>query len=231
MPIPRILHQVWLGGPMPEQLRAHTRTWPRHHPSWEYRLWRDRDVESFLVNRDAYDAARTWAERSDIARLEIMLRCGGVYADTDVECLRPLDELLAGVEAFVSTADFGAAIENAVLGTVPGHPYFAACVEQLPVRTADPRVQDPCFKTGPSMMSDVFRHLRELTGRPPLTVFPKELFYPYNYAEPHRRTEHFPDAYTAHHWALSWVEAAQHGERQCGNPYRRPALRLARRLP
>ncbi len=36
-------------------------------------------------------------------------------------------------------------------------------------------------------------------------VFEKELFYPYNSNEKHRKGEHFPNAYAAHHWAGTWV--------------------------
>jgi hypothetical protein len=38
-------------------------------------------------------------------------------------------------------------------------------------------------------------------------VFPKELFYPYHFTEPHRRFEYFADALAVHHWSHSWVGA------------------------
>ena len=45
----------------------------------------------------AADPARNLAERADVLRYEILRRHGGVYVDVDVECLRPLDDLLTGV--------------------------------------------------------------------------------------------------------------------------------------
>ena len=56
-------------------------------------------------------------------RYEVLRRFGGVYFDTDVECRRPLEDLLAGVEAFAAL-ELPGRVGNAVLGAVPGHPPF-----------------------------------------------------------------------------------------------------------
>ncbi|MFC5720465.1 glycosyltransferase [Streptomyces gamaensis] len=206
MTLPQILHQVWLGGPMPERLRRYTRTWLRHHPCWDYRLWRERDIEPLLRNRAAYDAASSWSEKSDVARYEILLRYGGIYADTDFECLRSLDELLNGVNAFAGTPD-GCHVASNILGAVPGHPFLAACVEYLPARTARLRGASPAHRTGPGLTTDIYHRLRRPGAPPPLTVFPRTCFHPYHYSEPHRRRERFPDAYAVHHWEGSWVRS------------------------
>lgn len=46
------------------------------------------------LHPQAYDARR-WAFVADYARLKILYEQGGIYMDTDVELLRPLDDLLA----------------------------------------------------------------------------------------------------------------------------------------
>ncbi|MFB7476898.1 glycosyltransferase [Kitasatospora sp. NPDC056184] len=208
MLIPRIFHQVWLGGPMPERFRAYSRGWQERHPDWEYRLWTEEELDpsrsGFLTHGDAFLELESWSEKSDVARFEILLRCGGIYIDTDFECLRPLDGLLADQEAFAASED-GVHISTGIMGAVPGHPFMAACVQELPLRMKEFADANAALKTGPGLATAVFERQSEQAGRPPVTVFSSDLFYPYHFTEPHRAGEEFPGAYAVHHWAASWM--------------------------
>jgi inositol phosphorylceramide mannosyltransferase catalytic subunit len=127
-------------------------------------------------------------------RYRILERHGGVYADTDFECLRPLDPILRGVEAFAAYTLPGMAATG-IMGCVAGHSAFrrAANLSLITVGTGPQPVP-----TGPQFFTHV------LADFPEVTVFPRELFFPYLWDEPHRRHERFEDAYAVHHWALSW---------------------------
>lgn len=60
----------------------------------DYRLWRDADVAALdMINRDAFDAAKTMAQKADILRLEILYQYGGIYLDTDVEPVKSVAPL------------------------------------------------------------------------------------------------------------------------------------------
>ncbi|NYK77369.1 hypothetical protein GPW07_24425, partial [Salmonella enterica subsp. enterica serovar Typhimurium] len=83
---------------MPDEFARYGESWRRHHPSWEVRLWTDENLPDDLVRKEAYERLRKPAERSDIIRLEVVLRYGGVYVDTDIECLRSIEPLIEGVE-------------------------------------------------------------------------------------------------------------------------------------
>lgn len=86
MPIPKIIHQIWLGNkPIPIQLINILR---QFHPQFEYRLWREHDIEQHKhlwkcyrqyasVIGDAYNV------KSDIMRYEIVQYFGGYYFDVD----------------------------------------------------------------------------------------------------------------------------------------------------
>ena len=95
--IPQVVHRVWLGGQQdaPRTAWSTARPGGEHHPGWKFRLWRDRDLRR-LVPSDAVARARHHVELSDLLRFEVLRRYGGVYVDTDFECLRPLDPLLEG---------------------------------------------------------------------------------------------------------------------------------------
>jgi len=90
--IPKVIHQIWLGGNLPEKFARMTAKWPELHPDWEYRLWTDSEVADLdFENRDLFDDTDCWGEKTDILRVEILRRFGGVYVDTDYELLKPLD--------------------------------------------------------------------------------------------------------------------------------------------
>ncbi len=93
--IPKIIHQVWLGSPLPDEYKAFVQSWKDFHPDWEYILWTDEKVahELQLDNQCYYDEAVNYGEKSDILKWELIYRFGGVYIDVDFECLQPLDVL------------------------------------------------------------------------------------------------------------------------------------------
>ena len=94
-----VFHQSWKTCTLPKKQGA----WRRHcehvlSPQWRMQLFTDvgnRDVvathfPSFLPLYDAYNMT---IQRVDAARLFYLYLYGGVYADLDMLCLRPLEEL------------------------------------------------------------------------------------------------------------------------------------------
>lgn len=197
--IPPVLHRVWLGeDPMPPEFVAYGETFARHHPGWEQRLWTDADVPGLGVTDADRAAARSLSEVSNLLRYTILLRHGGVYVDTDVECRRSFDSLLRGVRAFAALEVPGR-IGTAVLGAAPGHPVYEQALEGIRARLGT-GISSP-HATGPYYLSEVI----EAVGG--VTVFEAGVFYPYLWTEPERAGEAFPDAYAVHHWAASWMKA------------------------
>ena len=98
---PKILHQTWKTKDLSSipEFEACSRSWRRHHPDYRYVLWDDRENADFVRTQFGwyYD---TWAsfdkniKRWDSIRYMWMYAFGGIYADLDMECLNPLDDLL-----------------------------------------------------------------------------------------------------------------------------------------
>lgn len=198
--IPQVIHRIWVGPPMPDHLAAYGDTWRAHHPGWEHRLWTEANMPE-LRNQRLYDQADRITPghegqlRADIARYEILERFGGVYVDCDMECLRPLDRLLDGVDCFAGWEKQNRWVNNAILGAVPGHPFIAALVAGVERNVRRRWGARPNILTGPQYLTPVYRrHAAEVT------VFPQGRFYPYSFLELDRQGETFPDAYTVHHW-------------------------------
>lgn len=96
--IPPLIHLIWLGSPPPVHVQLAVQSWKKHHPSWEVKLWTDREIESFSFvfpySEELFLGACNFAEKSDVLRWEILYQFGGIYADTDVICLKSFDPLV-----------------------------------------------------------------------------------------------------------------------------------------
>lgn len=121
--IPKIIHYCWFGGkPKPEVIEKCIESWRQFCPDWEIIEWNESnyDVTAHPYTREAYELKK-WAFVSDVARLEIVKREGGVYMDTDVELRSPLDELLE-CDAFYAFETNLYVNSGQGFGAAAGHP-------------------------------------------------------------------------------------------------------------
>ena len=96
MSIPKIIHYCWFGGgPISPESRKCMESWKKYCPDYKIMAWTEQnfDISANRYAQQAY-AAKKYAFVSDYARLVVLYRYGGIYLDTDVELVRPLDELL-----------------------------------------------------------------------------------------------------------------------------------------
>jgi inositol phosphorylceramide mannosyltransferase catalytic subunit len=201
--IPRIFHQIWVGGPLPDTFARWAAGWRKLHPAWDYYLWGDAEPVTGLINQDLYDRAEEFCPgfegqlRSDIMRLEILHRFGGVYLDTDFECLRPIDPLLEDVRSFACWEIQDQVINNAVLGAEPGDLFISYLIHTLAGSVQTGKGRRPSKISGPHFITARWR-ASEAPTRP--WIYPEGYFYPYRCNELHRASEEFPEAYAVHHW-------------------------------
>ena len=95
--IPKILHYCWFGnGEKPELVQKCMESWRNILPEYELHEWNERNFDLNVVPyvREAYEKKR-WAFVTDYVRLYALYNVGGIYVDTDVEILRPLDRFLS----------------------------------------------------------------------------------------------------------------------------------------
>lgn len=218
--IPRIIHHIWLGSPLPDRCRWFINTWQQHNPDWVFILWDDEAVAQLgLVNQKAYDAATNWGEKSDIARYEILYRYGGLYVDTDFECLQPFDALHRRCDFYTGAyANIGTEpcyVFNGLMASIPEHPVLERCIEGIlhqTSRSSDAYYNDIINRTGPAHLT---RCLKEAIAQGDdigiCVAFPATYFYPWpgvwRFTRERGFIEQFirPESLAIHHWASSWV--------------------------
>jgi len=174
--IPRVLHQIWLGkGEMPLNQRQWRRRFVKTNPHWEMRLWTD-DILPPILNRNAWDICSKvggtpgCAMRSDILRLEILARFGGVYLDTDVKPIRPLDEMCPSEVVAWAACEQLDIITNAAMGFPPNHPAMWQAVAMIEESFfGHKRLVD---QAGPGLITQVITQYDDVALYPPVYFHP-----------------------------------------------------------
>ena len=187
MSIPKILHYCWFGGkPKPPLAEKCIRSWRKFCPDFEIREWNESNFDLEQVPayvRQAYEAGR-WAFVTDYVRLRALTEVGGVYLDTDVEIVRPLDPFLKH-EAFAGFEHLER-VQTGVLACRKGFPlfqeflaYYDTAVFRRPDGSMDTTTNVEiltgiCRKKG-LVFNDAFQVVDGLA------VYPREVFCPVDY--------------------------------------------------
>lgn len=202
--IPKIIHQIWVGpNPLPPHHKKWIASWKKLHPEWEHRLWDDDQIISQLPEKGLrfFRESQTYAGKADAARVWLLHKFGGVYVDTDFQCLKPIDELLHGCRAFTAIARYDGGIMNGLFGSVPNHPFLAAVKAQY----EDHFNPNKPNETGPLLFTKVVQDER----RDDVRIFERDIFMPVTWKDRHRLESEKPSdwqhSYAVHHFAESWV--------------------------
>ena len=94
--IPKKIHYFWFGGnEKPKSVKKCIDSWKKYCPDYEVIEWNESnfDIRCMPFVEQAYEAKK-YAFVSDVARLMMIYEYGGIYMDTDVEVIKPLDNLL-----------------------------------------------------------------------------------------------------------------------------------------
>lgn len=97
--IPKIIHYCWFGGnPLPELAIKCIESWKKYCPDYEIIEWNEKNFDLHYNDYvwEAYQAKK-WAFITDVVRMYALSTYGGVYMDTDVEVIKPLDPYLKHV--------------------------------------------------------------------------------------------------------------------------------------
>ena len=96
MSIPKVIHYCWFGkGKMPKLAKKCIKSWQKFCPDYKIVCWNEEnfDINQNRYAKEAYEAGK-WAFVSDYVRLKVLYDEGGIYLDTDVEIIKPIDKLV-----------------------------------------------------------------------------------------------------------------------------------------
>lgn len=123
--IPKIIHYCWFGrNPLPPLAEKCISSWKKHCPEYIIIEWNEDNFDiaaAPLFVRQAYELKK-WAFVTDYVRLFAMTTHGGIYMDTDVELVKPLDPFLHH-DAFSGFED-NSHIPTGIMACIKGFPLF-----------------------------------------------------------------------------------------------------------
>lgn len=206
--IPKKIHYCWFGGStIPDKLQRCMDSWRKYCPDYEIMRWDEDnyDISKNRYMREAYEC-KHWGFVSDYARLDIIYHEGGIYLDTDVELLAPLDKLLRD-DMFCGFADSFRINTGCGFGAVKGHPLIKKLRDyydgfsfylddgRLNLKTCDEYQR-------PVLQEFGFRFVNRYQKKEGVVVYPSEVLAPDNGIVEKNYTE---NTVSIHHSAFSWV--------------------------
>lgn len=205
--IPKKIHYCWFGGkPLPELAIKCIASWKKFCPDYEIIEWSENNfnVQCCDYVKEAFQQKK-WAFITDYVRLKVLTEYGGIYMDTDVELIQPLDSFLK--EKAFSGFETPDAIPTGIMACEKDFPLFKEMVFEYEKRhfirsdgsldgmTNVIYITDVCLKKGLKLNNSY----QIIEG---FALYPKEYFCPKSYLTKEIHcTEH---THAIHHFSASW---------------------------
>ncbi len=212
--IPKQIHYCWFGrNPLPKMAKKCIASWRKYLPDYDIIEWNEDnfDVNAVPYVAEAY-AARKYAFVSDYARFKILYEHGGLYFDTDVELIRPVDDIVARGAFMGFETDCGKEVglvnPGLGLGAEKGHPVYRDMLDYYENRHFLNPDGTPDTTTIVIYTTDILKKhglknvpgIQEVEG---IYFYPREYFNPFEWKkglpEPTENTR------SIHWYAKTWV--------------------------
>jgi mannosyltransferase OCH1-like enzyme len=230
--IPKIIHQIWTGGATPDKYKTWSETFRKHHPEWQYKFWHDGNSLDFIKDHfpscvETYQGLANHGQKADFFRYTALCVYGGLYADIDCECRRPLDFIRAEDELILATelktesrkvmalylSDLKEVYCNWAFLSRPEHPVLRWLIENIQRRASERISENPILdtvkRTGPHALTAAV----QAHGREKVTIVPSSYFGCCNTRNSFTLgfTYFFPTlfrkVYIRHHFETNWIDA------------------------
>jgi hypothetical protein len=127
--IPKIIHWCWFSKEIPAEIQNYVDGWKKLMPDYEIIRWNADNFDIHSVKK-VEQAVKTkkWAFAADYIRLWAVYNYGGIYLDSDVEVLKPFDDLLS-LPYFLGKEIYEYRLEMAVFGAQKECFWVKDCLE------------------------------------------------------------------------------------------------------
>ncbi len=177
--IPKIIHQIWSDKykPLPSFCSVLAETWKEKHPNWDYILWNDQMMDAFVQDEypsyyDLYQNLPFDIQRWDVIRFLILKDIGGLYIDTDYECLENIEPLIEHArfaialdpESHYHLIGYPHILNHALMASAPNHPFLNRVIQEIFTEkeckaSLSDKIHYVLETTGPQMMSQLYASL------------------------------------------------------------------------
>lgn len=171
--IPKRIFQTWKSKTdLPSNYAYWRNTFLDKNPFYHFDLWDDADNRAFIARHfkwflRIYDDYPAEIYRADMVRYFYLYMFGGLYADLDTQCLKPLDAVLARRGVILgrmgANPHFDHSVPNAIMASSPREGFWLYVIGKAMVAAQTP--ERPEEATGPVLLKGALDAYRK--GHPP----------------------------------------------------------------
>lgn len=204
--IPKKLHYCWFGNnPKSDIFQDCLASWKLHCPDFEIVEWNE--INSKKYSNSFYKNAlrkKKYAFAADYIRTKVLYEQGGVYLDTDMLLLKPINALLGYV--FFTGEEVKDRVAFGLYGSVPKHLFLKRMLEFY--NTNEFNVFSPPVIT--HTFSPIINKQSVIEGE---VILDSSFFYPLPYEKRKENYNAFvqPETYAVHLWDHSWAKNTDSG--------------------
>lgn len=223
--IPKIIHYCWFGrGEKTELTKRCVASWKKLCPDFEIREWNEDNCDCFamLFMAEAY-RAKKYAFVSDVMRLIVLEKYGGVYFDTDVEVVKDISPLLDNA-AFIGFENDDYVASGLTIASEAHHPAIQAMISEYEklhfINSDGSQNHIGC----PHINTDVLKRFGLVcNGKEQVAsgvhIYPADYFNPLDSATGKlHKTE---NTYSIHWYSMSWLPKSVQLKAKLGRIWRR----------
>lgn len=201
--IPKIVHYCWFGGAeKPPIIQRCLDSWKKYLSNFEIIEWNENnfDLTQNAFALEAYKRKR-YAFVTDFVRLKVLHDYGGIYMDSDVEVVKPLNRFL--VHSAFTGHETDDLMVTATMGAQPKHPWVKMLLDFYSLERPYKEVTNTQIITllsRPWIEREAygFRYLKH-----DVVIYPKDYFAPFDHVN--LRVMPTENTYTMHHFAGTWT--------------------------
>jgi mannosyltransferase OCH1-like enzyme len=199
--IPPNIHYFWFGKNKKSPLvKRCIRSWDENLNHYKVTQWNEDsyNIQKNRFTRKAY-REKQWAFLSDYARLDVLYEHGGIYLDTDMEIIKPLDkfmthDLFLGFESEQH-------VNASIIGCKKNHWLIKECLDEYENMNE--------YVTIPKIITNVLqRHFtldKKMILESGVAIYPPEYFYPLPFDKKFNPAMITHNTHTIHWWNFSWA--------------------------
>ena len=196
MEIPRVIHQIWIGKSIPPIIKLYMNTFKnqKKQNNFKYKLWSNKDLtkDNFpityrYIKKILSKKKVIYAMIADLMRLEILYHHGGIYVDTTMELVKPIDDILKNKSPFIMSCEEPCGlkcrgdegklyISNSFIASVPGYKVLERLLSDKYLKSID-------FDSWANMATGPYYVRKGIKRHSDVKMLPTNYIYPLSFED------------------------------------------------
>lgn len=206
--IPKIIHYCWFGNNTKSKtILKCIESWRIYAPDYEIIEWNEKnfEVNKYEYARQAY-LEKKYAFVSDVARFDVLYNYGGIYLDTDVELLKPID-FIRNSNIFMGYSQNGLVASGLIMGSKKGEKILKDIINYYETNSFLLSNGRPNMTTVVTIVSEILEKKGVIldgtfSEKEGVVLYPAEYFDPFDYENNELKIT--DKTISIHHYAASW---------------------------